>query len=39
LPGCKYEQLLRFDFVVFNEQQPKVAIEFDGKQHFEVVES
>lgn len=29
---------LRFDFVVFKEEQPFLAVEFQGKQHYEAVE-
>ena len=33
---CKYKKVLRFDFMLFDEDyNPLIAIEFDGKQHFQ----
>ena len=37
--GCSYEAPLRFDFLIFdNEQNLKLICEFDGIQHFEPVD-
>lgn len=35
---CKNIYVLRFDFVIFNNDQLLGLIEYDGKQHFEAVE-
>jgi hypothetical protein len=35
---CRYVKKLRFDFMVINGEQPLLAIEFDGKQHFESID-
>lgn len=34
-PDCKYKQLLRFDFVVYDNNAPVCAIEYDGLQHYQ----
>ena len=35
---CKYKQLLRFDFAVFENNKLLYLIEYDGKQHFEPID-
>jgi hypothetical protein len=32
--GCKHKRELPFDFVVFKDELPILAIEYDGMQHF-----
>ena len=36
--GCKYKSLLRFDFLIFDNNNLKLICEFDGEQHFKPVE-
>lgn len=38
LDGCKVKRELPFDFVIFNDGVPKVAIEYQGIQHYEPLE-
>lgn len=39
-PDCKFKNLLRFDFAIFDElNKLKCLIEFDGMQHFKPVKS
>ena len=35
---CKYKQLLRFDFAIFDNNKLLYLIEYDGKQHFEPID-
>ena len=35
---CKYKQLLKFDFAIFNDNKLLYLIEYDGKQHFEPID-
>ena len=35
---CKYKQLLKFDFAIFNDNKLLYLIEYDGKQHFESID-
>lgn len=34
IPGCEYQRPLLFDFIVQEPGKRKIAIEFDGGQHF-----
>jgi len=36
---CKYQKHLPFDFAIIEDDKIKCLIEFDGKQHFEPIES
>lgn len=36
--GCKYKCQLHFDFAIFDNDKVIGVIEYDGKQHFEVID-
>lgn len=36
-PDCRYKGQLWFDFVVYRNGEPMVAIEYNGRQHYQVV--
>lgn len=37
-PDCKYKNVLRYDFAVFNNSKLLYLIEYNGKQHYEPIE-
>jgi hypothetical protein len=37
-PDCKYKNILRYDFAVFDNNKLLYLIEYNGKQHYEPIE-
>lgn len=37
-PDCKYKNILHFDFAIFNSSELLYLIEYDGEQHYKLVD-